>query len=396
MIIYPYFQVISWSTPIINQLDIGHRLQFPVILTYRYACDVRVIRLLRQRGLGNSATQLQKKLTEQHSEQWLACTIHYLNDCKYFRDACSSGLITSPKFEEPPEYIPVPTYKWFLTAYAQDILPRMEEIKSGITSIFGSILKMDSTKKIVKKLAGHSAGTAAWATNVANERGQVLMSVLTASEGAGLRPMAEGLMRRYSDAREAPPKVLYVDRDCCEGGAVRMKDLFSTWSELIISLDIWHFMRRIATGCTTESHPLYAVFLGRLSQCLFEWSKEDLELLKRAKRCELKKSGVTADPRDEDVIRNITKKELATHCRRKTRGVQETTTLIHDLLETFQGDQGRDTLGVPLLDGDRIWDIWEAQKKHIKCIQDPEGIFLSYLITFQFYFGYFKTISSSN
>ena len=344
-----------------------------MILTYRYACDVRVIRLLRQRGLGNSATQLQKKLTEQHSEQWLKCTIHYLNDCKYFRDASNVGLITCPKFEDPPEYIPVPTYKWFLTAYAQDILPRMEEIKSGITSIFGNIIKMDSTKKIVKKLAGHSAGTASWATNVANEKGQILMSVLTASEGVGLAPMAAGLMKRYSDAREPSPKVLYVDRDCCEGGAVKVKDLFSKWPGLIISLDIWHFMRRLALGCTTESHPLYGVFLGRLSQCIFEWSKEDLELLKRAKCSQLKQSGVR-NPSDDDVIRHMTKKELATHCRRKTRGVEEMTQLIYDLLEAFQGDQGRDTLGVPLLDADRIWDIWESQKKHIKCIRDPEGI----------------------
>ena len=29
---------------------------------------------------------------------------------------------------------------------------------------------------------------------------------------------------------------------------------------------------------------------------------------------------------------------------------------------------------MPLLDPDRIWDIWDSQKKHIKCIQDPEGI----------------------
>ena len=85
-------KVISWSGPIVNQLDMDHKLQFPTILTYRYACDVRVIRLLRQRGLGNSATQLQRKLTEQHSERWLVRTIQYLNDCKHFRDASNIGL----------------------------------------------------------------------------------------------------------------------------------------------------------------------------------------------------------------------------------------------------------------------------------------------------------------
>ena len=329
--------------------------------------------MLRQRGLGNSASQLQKRLTEQHSEKWLSRTIQYLNDCQYFREAVNTGLLTPPQFEDPPKFTQLPTYKWFLTAYVQDILSRIDETKASVTSTFGSIIKMDSTKKVVKKLAGHSSGTAAWATNVANELGQVLMCVLTASEGVGLKPMAEGLMKRYTDAGVSPPKLLYVDRDCCEGGAVKVKDLFSQWVNLPIGLDIWHFMRRFAAGCTTEAHPLYGVFLGRLSQCIFQWSKEDLECLKLAKGSELKQNGVL-DPSDETITRSITKKELATHCRRKTRGVKETTTLIHDLLETFSGDQGCDTLGVPLLDPNQIWDIWDSQKKHIQCIQDPEGI----------------------
>ena len=37
--------------------------------------------------------------------------------------------------------------------------------------------------KVTKKLAGESAGTAAWATNVGNEHGQILISVLTETEG---------------------------------------------------------------------------------------------------------------------------------------------------------------------------------------------------------------------
>ena len=232
---------------------------------------------------------------------------------------------------------------------------------------------MDSTKKIVKKLAGHSTGTAAWATNVANERGQILISVLTAIEGVGLQPMAAGLMKRYLDASVPPPKVLYVDCDSCGGGAVKTKDLFSQWSEMLISLNIWHFVRHIAVGCSTESHPMYAIFLGRLSQCIFERSQEDLQLLKHAKHCELTRSGVK-DPSDEDVIKHISKKELATPCRRNTCGIKDTNQLIHDLLDTFQGEHGCDTLEVPLLDADRIWDIWESQKKHITCIQVPDEV----------------------
>ena len=142
-------------------------------------------------------------------------------------------------------------------------MARIDYIKAPITSVFGRILKMDSTKKIVRKLAGDSAGTASWATNTGNEKGKVLVSVMTVNEGTGLEKMANALMRTFSLAGVSPPEVLYVDRDCCGG---KTKNLFSLWDNLVIHLDVWHFMRRIAAGCNTEAHPLYSVFLSRLSQ----------------------------------------------------------------------------------------------------------------------------------
>lgn len=51
--------------------------------------------------------------------------------------------------------------------------------------------------------------------------------------------MVYGLIRRYSLAGVSPPEVLYVDRDCC---AAKTKELFSPWDNLLIRLDIWHFM----------------------------------------------------------------------------------------------------------------------------------------------------------
>jgi len=35
-------KVISWSQAFLDQLDVGHRGQFPIIITYNYACDMRV------------------------------------------------------------------------------------------------------------------------------------------------------------------------------------------------------------------------------------------------------------------------------------------------------------------------------------------------------------------
>jgi hypothetical protein len=117
------------------------------------------------------------------------------------------------------------------------------------------------------------------------------------------------------------------------------------------------------------------MFMRRLSKCIFEWSKEDLHKLRDAKRSELCQREVL-DPSDEDVLRWLTKSELALHCRRRTRGAKETTRLIGELLETLMGPQGLDTLGVPLFDQEKMTNIWESQARHVKCIQDPDDVSL--------------------
>ena len=142
---------------------------------------------------------------------------------------------------------------------------------------------------MAKKLSGHASRTAEWVTNVGNEHGQVLVSVLTAKEGSGLSKMAGGLMKRYKNASVDPPVLLYVDRDCCYG---KSKALFAEWDNLLIRLDIYHFMRRIATGCSTESHQLHQTFMARLSQCIFQWDSNDLEHLKLAKKREMESQGI--------------------------------------------------------------------------------------------------------
>ena len=140
-------------------------VQFPVLLTYQSACDLRVAKLMRLRGLGNSASQLRHKLMEQHSELWSQRMVHYHTDCQSFVDVTSRHLLVKPDVRDPPPMAKVPGYKWLQTVYCNDVIQRLDEVKAAITSVFGKVLKLDSTKKVVKKLAGHSAGTASWATN---------------------------------------------------------------------------------------------------------------------------------------------------------------------------------------------------------------------------------------
>ncbi|XP_030589839.1 uncharacterized protein LOC115783243 [Archocentrus centrarchus] len=365
-------KVAGWSQGMIRQLPPTYSCQFPAVLTYKLSCDQRVIAQLRSRALGNSANLLYNTLQEQHSESWMRRAIQYLGVCEQF--LALSNL--RGQFPPPPPMPPVPSPVCLLTVYGYDVLTRLHENKARITSTFGSILKMDSTKKVTKKLTGTASDTAAWVTNVGNEHGQVLISVLTCTEGSdGLTRMAAGLMRRYRDAGVPPPQLIYVKQDCCNrDGVSKTAALFPEWGQLVVRLDIWHLMRRFASGVTTESHQLYPTFMRQLSHCIFEVDPEDARRLTEAKRSELEGKHGMVGLTEAEVIQRISREEWKLHCRRRTRGAVETALLIQDLLDTFGGAAGRDTLDVPLLDALRIQDIWRTQMRHLTCIQDPPGV----------------------
>ena len=84
-----------------------------------------------------------------------------------------------------------------MSVYTRDILNRLPQLLATCNAVFGSVLKIDSMKKVCKKLQGLAAGSASWCKNVGNERGEVLISVLMESEGLeDLHPMATGLIER--------------------------------------------------------------------------------------------------------------------------------------------------------------------------------------------------------
>ncbi|KAH3786653.1 hypothetical protein DPMN_164760 [Dreissena polymorpha] len=138
-------------------------------------------------------------------------------------------------------------------------------------------------------------------------------------------------------------------------------DIFrSAWPDLVVRLDVWHFMRRLAVGVTTDTHRLYATFMGQLSATNFQWYRTDLNLIKSAKREELIYSNIQ-NPSDSDIQARLDRKELSLHCRRMTRSTEVITERIQAVLELFDGDSGRDTMGVLLLHRERIWELWKQQ-----------------------------------
>ena len=62
---------ISWDQRIISQLPDSVRARFPAILTYKCACDMALVSLMRARTMGNrlSPTALRMNVLEVHSEE---------------------------------------------------------------------------------------------------------------------------------------------------------------------------------------------------------------------------------------------------------------------------------------------------------------------------------------
>lgn len=365
---------ISNNSQLMEQLPHDLLIRFPAVVTRKYACDKSVVSLMRSRTLGNSPTALCNNIKERHTEEWMSKTIAYLSDCERHRKGRENMRLVPIDYDKPPEFNGLPSAKWFLAVYTRDVWSRLPLLKACATSVYGNILKIDSTKKITRKLQGTAAKSASWSTNVGNERGEVLISLMTTSESlSNLQIMADGLMDRYEKANQPHPAVLYTDRDCCNStGDSKYQRLFHRWTELVIRMDSWHFMRRIAKACNNESHPLYGTFMAKVSSAIFEWDSSDVALLCKAKKAEMQLAGVS-NPSFDAVRKAITKKELARHCRRKTRGTEPTIKLLEDLITSFIG--ATDTLGVELLRDDAL-EVWNVEKKHVSCLQDPEGLLL--------------------
>ena len=307
--------------------------RFPAILTRKFAIDKSIVGLMRGRTLGNSPTAACHAIQELHAAEWMQATERYLSDCKRHKESRKQFTTDSFSYSKPPPFTCIPQPPWFLSCYVRDVFSRLDVIKAAATNVVGSILKIDSTKKIVKKLQGEEAQSAAWCTNVGNERGEILLSLLTTSESlSNLDKMAKGLMKRYADAQQPAPLALYTDRDCCViDGSSKFNKLFDQWPELKVRMDSWHFMRRLAKAVANESHPLYGTFMSKISAAIFEWDQDDVDCLRKAKRSALVANGIP-NPSDETVTQAITKQELAQHCKRKIRSVESITCLLNCLL----------------------------------------------------------------
>ena len=140
--------VCPWSPDVINQLDPYHRNLFPAVLTKNDALDKKCVTLMKPRTLGNSSSFIQQAIHEIHSENWVKQCLNYLTDCDLHKKRASlTGIIST--YRPPPAFRSIPLAQWFETSHANEILNHADEMKAVITSTYGKVLKLDSTKKVM-------------------------------------------------------------------------------------------------------------------------------------------------------------------------------------------------------------------------------------------------------
>ncbi|KAK1888878.1 Non-toxic nonhemagglutinin type D [Dissostichus eleginoides] len=354
---------LAWDNAILSQLSEAHQAIFPAVLTTMRGVDRNVVRLLRDRTEGNTMEKVWRQVQENHVE-----------------DCTPGGIVSAMRqtFQAPPAQKQLPT-AWllrhaFLLAEANNV----QDYRSQSLSTFGTVMKMDSTKKVVKKLSGQGRGSAEWFTSIGNEYSPIVSFVLTCEESAQkLQPMCRGVMERFRLANQPVPKILYIDRRCCRAqGPTSAETMFQEWFDggMVVRLDIFHWIHRFDAAVRTDSHSKYAVFKSTLAGAVLAYNRTDLELLIKAVRA--KDPDTFRSVSEQDVVRlYVTRDQLQHHVRRVTLGAQETFRLIHLDIKELMGPAGLDQSEVSLFKTPgAIDEMWVGQQRHLECIQDPPGM----------------------
>ncbi|XP_034053846.1 uncharacterized protein LOC117533919 [Gymnodraco acuticeps] len=366
--------------------------------------DRNVVRLLRDRTEGNTMEKVWRQVQENHVEEYLNRKDLYTT--LLMSIAAPGGIVSAMRqtFQAPPAQKQLPAARLLRHAFLLAEANNVQDYRSQILSTFGTVMKMDSTKKVGKKLSGQGRGSAEWFTNIGKEYSQIVSFVLTCEESAQkLQPMCRGVMERFRLANQPVPKILYIDRGCCRAKAPSaVETMFQEWFDggMVVRLDIFHWIHRFDAAIRTDAHSKYAMFKSALAGAVLAYNRTDLELLIEAVRA--KDPDTFRSVSEQDVVRlYVTRQQVQHHVRRVTLGAQETFRLIHLAIEELKGPAGLDQSGVSLFKTPgAIDEMWVGQQRHLECIQDPPGMIMYRVARTTTINGvdlpYYKTLHGSN
>ena len=121
------------------------------IFAYKYACGQTIVFLLREGTTGNSPTALCHSPQEPHSEEWMRKQLCYLSHCQRHKAVSRRW---DRVHQSTHQQFWIPTYqnsRGFLAVYVQE---DVWSLLAQVVSTYGTVLKVDPTKKVCKKLQG--------------------------------------------------------------------------------------------------------------------------------------------------------------------------------------------------------------------------------------------------
>ncbi|XP_034065909.1 uncharacterized protein LOC117542365 [Gymnodraco acuticeps] len=299
---------LAWDNAILSQLSEAHQAIFPAVLTTMRGVDRNVVHLLRDRTEGNTMEKVWRQVQENHVEEYLHRKDLYTT--LLMSIAAPGGIVSAMRqtFQAPPAQKQLPTARLLRHAFLLAEANNVQDYRSQIFSTFGTVMKMDSTKNMVKKLSGQGRGSAEWFTSIGNKYSQIVTFVLTWPYRRG--DNVPGVVRRWYG--------------CAPGH---------------LSLD------PPDAAIRTDAHSKYAMFKSALAGAVLAYNRTDLELLIEAVRA--KDPDTFRSVSEQDVVRlYVTRDQLQHHVRRVTLGAQQTFRLIHLAIEELKGPAGLDQSGV--------------------------------------------------
>ncbi|KAK7944623.1 hypothetical protein WMY93_000351 [Mugilogobius chulae] len=396
-------EVVRRQPPLLEKLPQRFTNLLPALLTYKKAICKSVLDELRRTG--KSPGDMANQITESLHLKYERANLAYLLCCQNVMggEAGTYGQMTITKFlrqETTPKsfggysdsdgWNGVSVSSHYLSdCLLHEFQHQRNTILRLLQGTFGQALRSDHTRKVARKVMFSSGTMSSYA--VMNENWMILSWVMVQSETEkSLRPLYEGLSKRYTTAGIEKACFQWVDRDCCAAfrvaGTVAGEDLsWEAWrttdaivaevtsgnllntcasrshynDSIIIKLDLFHCMRRFLRECASEHHPLYSSFAQFLSAAFCVVDQDDLQRLKDAYVfCGIQPA-------------NPTKQHIREHCRTMIPQPRELVQRVEGVFHHFH--QATDPNGVPLFKPSML-QCWRIQRVHILrgCLSDPE------------------------
>ncbi|XP_078807346.1 uncharacterized protein LOC144994217 isoform X1 [Oryzias latipes] len=141
---------LAWDLVILSQLSEAHPAMFPAVLTCKRGVDKNVVRLLWDRTEGNTTVKVWRQVQENHHEEYLhrkdLYTILLMSTVEPRGIVSSLGHTFRPP--PPPPSRELASTRLLRHAFLLAEADNVQHYRNQILSTFGTVLKMDSTKKV--------------------------------------------------------------------------------------------------------------------------------------------------------------------------------------------------------------------------------------------------------